>query len=162
MQQPVLHRKAPTKKPKLVRLVFEPPATVKTREVIDVASTPTTTEPSPDETDLKKAKFNDIVLADEPTTVANNNKNLKTKLQSVMGISVLKLSTDHVRATAKALGIKDIRKAKKFDVCQRAVHNAHTSSTHDATRAHTQPTANDTWMGTYVSIHIACYDIINN
>ena len=114
-------KRAAAKKPKLVRLVVEPPATVTTREVIDVASIPTTTEPSPDKTDFKKAKFNDIVLADEPTTVANNNKNLKTKLQSVMGISVLKLSTDHVRATAKALGIKDIRKAKKFDVCQRIV-----------------------------------------
>ena len=49
-------KKAPAKKPKLVRLVVEPPATETTREVIDVASIPITTELSSDKTDLKKSK----------------------------------------------------------------------------------------------------------
>ena len=84
---------------------------VATREVIDVASIPATNGPSAESIDFGKVKFHDVFETNDPINiVSSNNKNVKTKLQSIMGIAIDKINTAQIRNAAKSLGIKGYRK----------------------------------------------------
>ena len=92
------------------------------RTLIDVASIPAINHPTAESIDFGKVKFHDVLLTDDPTNiVSSNNKNVKTKLQSIMNIAIDKINTAQIRNAAKSLGIKGCRKLKKIDVCSRVI-----------------------------------------
>ena len=85
------------------------------RTLIDVASIPAINHPTAESIDFGKVKFHDVLLTDDPTNiVSSNNKNVKTKLQSIMSIAIDKINTAQIRNAAKSLGIKGCRKLKKL------------------------------------------------
>ena len=63
------------------------------RTLIDVASIPAFNHPTVDSIDFGKVKFHDVLLTDDHTNiVSNNNKNVKTKLQSIINIAIDKIN----------------------------------------------------------------------